>query len=375
MSVAVRRFGAVDLPRISRLNKRLRAHDVAHPVYAEGDGTSEAATSVPGLCDRLYVADDGEEIRGAAWLREQEFWVGGASVRAGWIKYPVAESLIDPRFSGVPAALVLRLVREQPLLMGLGLGGQSTPLARLLAQLGWTGTLIPMLVRVERPAKVLREAEYVRGTSGRRLLTNLLATTGLGWAAYRGYSLLKSRPRFRDASSYLGETAADFGGWADELWERYRDCYGFVALRNSAMLNAIYPPSFEQLARIRVSRAGDDVGWVVAIHVDFQNRAPDPHFGTLRVGLIADCFGRPEHAAGIVARAVEHLRGRRVDLLFSNQAHPVWRASLGANGFVPAPSNFAFYRSPQVQALLEQSRVERPGMHLNRGDCDGPRWW
>jgi hypothetical protein len=58
--------------------------------------------------------------------------------------------------------------------------------------------------------------------------------------------------------------------------------------------------------------------------------------------------------------------------VFSNQLHPVWVASLRQVGFILAPSNFAFYRSPALAKLGVDFAL---AAHVNRGDCDGPIWY
>jgi hypothetical protein len=86
-----------------------------------------------------------------------------------------------------------------------------------------------------------------------------------------------------------------------------------------------------------------------------------------------------------VAKRIGILAGRRwrysrtsvidagVDLVFTNQLHPAWSAACHDRGFLNAPSNFAFYRAPQAQAMIAKGGADR--VHMNRGDCDGPVWY
>jgi hypothetical protein len=318
------------------------------------------------------VAAQGEELRGAVWLREHDFWVDGALVRAGWAKYPVAESLIDSAFAGVPGAMVFRLLREQPRLMGLGMGGHDSPYARLLRAMGWAGSTVPFYFLPVRPAEVLRRLRYVRRTRLARVVTDALALSGLGWLAWQAVALARRVAGPASAKGYTFDVVEHFGAWADTVWERSRAAYGFVSRRDAAMLNAIYPTGMP-VVRLHVRRHGEDVGWACVVHVD-RTLARDTVFGPLRVGLIADGLAEPEHVRGLIAAAMAYLRDADVDLVFSNQMHPAWIESLEAMGFLSGPSQFAWYRSPHMDAALRPA-VERGGVHLNRGDCDGPVFW
>ena len=111
MRIVVRRFQNGDADAIRRLNHRLEAAGIEHRVYPEDLSLNpDADLEVRPINDSLHVAADGHEIRGGTWLREQYFWVEGRRHRVGWMKYPVAESLIDPTYAGVPASMMLQLL-------------------------------------------------------------------------------------------------------------------------------------------------------------------------------------------------------------------------------------------------------------------------
>ena len=93
-------------------------------------------------------------------------------------------------------------------------------------------------------------------------------------------------------------------------------------------------------------------------------------FGKLVVGVVADCLATPADAAGVVYEATRCLLDQKVDLLISHQSHPAWGAALESIGWFRRPSNFAFYRSPAVEALAADS-FGAGTYHLTRGDCDG----
>ena len=124
--IRVRPFAVSDLAAIERLNERLAAagqpHRVGHGPPHQG---GEPSLDRDPIIERLYVAAENGEIRGGVWLKEQLFWAAGSPVRVGWTKYLVAESLIDAAAAGVPAGLLFGLLRVQPRLMGLGMGGHE----------------------------------------------------------------------------------------------------------------------------------------------------------------------------------------------------------------------------------------------------------
>lgn len=370
MKLRIRPAEPGDDAAIGRLNERLKAGGWDLPVYGD-----DPAASVPGapVRDRLFVAAEGDEIRGAVWLKEQPFWVGDERVDAGWAKYPVAESLIDRRYSGVPAALMLHLLREQPRLLALGMGGVHSPFARLLAGLGWTGSAVPFQFLLVRPARALREIRYGGSGRGWDLLRWLLANTGVGWAGYR----LVAGGRALAGGGAGPEARADvvdsFAAWTDEIWQRSRAQYGFVGQRDRALLDRLYPADFPGLTRLRVTRGGEAIGWVCVLRVDLRDGVGHEHFGRLRVGLLADAFAAPEDATAVLRAGVRHLRESGVDLVFSNQAHPAWVAALRSMGFLEGPSNFAFFRAPAVTKLMGNGGSGRHAF-VNRGDCDGPRF-
>jgi hypothetical protein len=375
LNLDIRRFQARDVEPIRRLNDRLRAAGVEHRVYSEdsddSNGPDDAARCIT---ERLFVAADAQEIRGGVWLKEHDFWVHGQLVSAGWAKYPVAESVIRSEYSGVPGSLMLQLLHEQPRLMALGLGGQESPFARLLLRMGWVASTIPFYFLIAHPRRVLRELSYVRRSAWRRVVMDALAVSGLGWLACKFLSAVRRVAHAGNAVAYTADIVEGFGDWADVIWERCRDCYGLVGLRSSRMLNIVYPESSHGLSRLRVRRDGQDVGWACVVRDDLREGPADRFFGRLAVGVIADCLADPADAAGVIAAATRHLLASDVDLIFSNQAHPSWVSSLRASGFMPGPSNFAFCRAPAMEKSLQYASVTAKGIHVNRGDCDGPIW-
>lgn len=89
--------------------------------------------------------------------------------------------------------------------------------------------------------------------------------------------------------------------------------------------------------------------WAVLQHVEAKR---DRVYGSLHVGRITDCFGAPEDAESVIRAAASTLAARGVDLMLSNQLHPAWCTRL----------------AERIHAIDPGMR----GVHLNRGDGDGP---
>jgi hypothetical protein len=372
MKLTVRRFLADDLGAVHRFNARLEAAGELHRVDPEGPETGRDGEPVTG---RLFVALEGDELRGACWLHEQDVWIAGEQRRAGFLRLPLSESVVNPAYRGVPGSLIMQMMRVQPRLMALGLGAHDTAVARLLAAFKWNGVSVPMRFAIVRPMRVLRGLSYAREQPRRRMAMDLAAFSGLGGLAgslLSGARLL----RLAAAPSYDATVVSQYGPWTDGLWEQARSDYGLVPARNAATLNWLYRPDFfADFHRLRVQHRGADVGLASVLRADFGPRIPDPYFGHLRVGLIADMFGCLAHARGITAATVRFLLGLDVDLIVGFQLHPTWSQALSDVGFHAGPSNFCWYRNPAVETLLSGAGLGVPQVHLNRADAEGPKWF
>lgn len=367
MRVVVRRFESGDTDAVERINHRLERAANEHRVYPEDLSTNpDADLAIRPINDSLFVATDGEEIRGGAWLREQYFWVDGARHRVGWLKYPVAESLIDPQYAGVPASMLMQLLRQQPHLMALGMGGHDAPFARLLAGIKWRSYTIPFLFRISRPFNVLRGLSHARRRAWLRRLMDVAAWSGAGWVAHRALHAGTGRI----GRSLTVTTEGAFAPWADSVWEDCRDGYGALAVRDAKTLDFLYPSSYPNLHRLRVSRGGTDIGWVCG-QILPPGGSLAAQFGNLTVGVVTDTLARPSDATEVLAAGVRHLEDLGVDLVITYLSHEAWVAAARRMRFLPGPSAFAFYWSPQAESLLVQGALATR-CHITRSDGDGP---
>ncbi len=357
-------------PAVAAFNQRLKSGGSEWGWYTTHEPDWLAPRPGQGVWREYYLAvENGETVRGAFALKPQPFWIGGKlEVVADW-QGPVSEGIVDPRY----AALGLRLFREmqklRPRMFSWGHGGYDREMPRMLRSLGFLMHDTPFCLRVLKPARFLRMNGYLRDRASRRLALDLLAATGLGWAGLKAlHAGLGLASRFGPRAQ--AEVVESFGGWADELWERARDHYRALALRDSASLNALLPrEGWPHAIRLKLTRRGELLGWIAVMD---REQGSDPRFGALRVGLLLDYFAPPAHAVAVIRAGAELLAERGVDMIFANQSHPDWVRALRSNGFLVLPRRRLFAASkPLAQVLEPFGEVER-GLFLTNLDGHGP---
>jgi hypothetical protein len=183
-----------------------------------------------------------------------------------------------------------------------------------------------------------------------------------------GIGLIQTRIP-RSSNSTVTEMISEFGPWADVIWEQCRNRYSFIGVRDKDTLNVLYPPSDSRFIRLKMSRRGNILGWTVLLKPKLSGHR---YFGNMHVGSIADCLALPEHAGSVVACACEYLRDQKVDMIVSNQANESWCEALLATGFIRGPSNFILGLSPALIKELSPIVQAKRGIHINRGDGEGP---
>jgi len=314
----------------------------------------------------FFLALDRGEVRGGYLLTHSRFAIRGEPT---WIacgpQLNLSEGIVNRLYVITGALNVRDALKRQPLLYGLGIGGFQEPQAKLLAAMRWPLSIVPFYFKVLNTSRFFANIAYLRRRPGARLALDVAQWTGLGWAALR---LAHFRPGRANGSASM-EPISDFELWADQLWNKCKNSYSLVAVRDSATLNSLYPASNPRFLRLRISRPGKLLGWAVVLDTQMSGHK---QFGNMRVGSIVDCLAEPEDAAAVVDHSSWFLEGRGVDLIVSNQVSTAWgRAFLGA-GFVQGPSNFILGLSPMLAARLEPLELSRKNIHMNRGDGDGP---
>ena len=153
-----------------------------------------------------------------------------------------------------------------------------------------------------RPARFLHRNGYLRTTPLRRLGLDVLAASGLGFLGLRGlHAALGGRGERSEPAE--AETVPEFGAWADAVWERCRERYAVIAVRDAKMQNVLLPASgWPPGIRLRIRRGGEVLGWAVVMDTAMSN---DHRFGDLRVGSVVDALALPEHAEAVVGHTAD----------------------------------------------------------------------
>ncbi len=318
------------------------------------------------LYQELFVAVDEAGVHGGYILKHQSFWLDGQEVRTADYRYPLSEGIVDSRYGMVGMLTVKDAMRRQPLAFGLGMGSRNEPVARLLKIVKWQMADCPFFFRICRPKRFLRGIEHLRRRPLRRRLLDLLAWTGVGTVAILGLQTARTLTSGRDAHA---GTVLEFEAWADEIWERSRREYRFIAVRTAHELNRLYPKADSRFCRILIRDAEGPVGWAVFLDTAMKDHK---QFGNLRVGSIVDCLALPGAEAAVVSATTNKLSRRGVDMIVSNQLHHAWCTAFRKNGYLRGPSNFIFTAAPQLAAQLQPFSENADKVHMTRGDGDGP---
>lgn len=313
--------------------------------------------------------EDGTLVRGGYGLKPQEWLIHGkVQIVADW-QGPFSEGAYDPKWNTLGLRMVRDMLKKHPLLYSWGHGGNDQPIVLMLKKMGWLLHETPFCLRIVQPRRFLLLNEYLRKTPQRKLALDALAYSGAGSIGLRLLHLslrLRAGKRF-DATASVVDS---FGPWADALWERCKDRYAAIAVRDAACMNALLPPNaWPPVTRLKVEAKGQVVGWAAVMETAMQH---DHRFGNMRVGSIVDCLAAPEDAGQVVAAATAFLKTRDVDIVVSNQAHPQWAQGFGDNGYIVLQDRRLFAASPPLQQALEPFAKTALGLHLTNLDGHGP---
>jgi len=328
-----------------------------------------AGESCAGLNDALsresYLAVEGRDVRGAYFLTHERWVANGQHCQVANFRLPLSEGFVDPKYKGTGRALLRHALEKSPLLYCLGLGGKNRPLAQMLIGENWTIAETAFYFRCVHPQEVLRDLTWVRASRIRRLAMDAAARSG-AWVGIAAVQRFRTQEPSREISA---DAVAEFGDWADELWDRARGSYSMLADRSSRILRTRYPTGDARFQRLVVRSDSEICGWVVVLATTMHDHR---HFGNLKVGTIVDCLAVPGNEHGVICAATEVLEGQGVDLIVSNQSHRSWRDAFGRAGFLSGPTNRYFTPSPELARLLTPFERKFPLTHLTRGDGAGP---
>ncbi|MGQ0671244.1 MAG: hypothetical protein ACT4PO_16550, partial [Actinomycetota bacterium] len=365
MAIQLEPYTEERIPTVSAFNGRLREAGIPFQFPEQHCSSRFPKRAGATVYEEYYLAMEGDVARGGYILKNQTFTVRGESRPGAFCRLPISEGIISKKYALVGVRLIQDAARRRPLLLATGMGGADAPVARLLKALGWGMHEVPFYFRVARPFRFLRGIVHLRRTRLRRAALDLLALTGLGWLGVR---VIQAPLPARSATRC--DLVERFDAWADEVWAACRDHYILIANRDSATLNALYPPENERFLRLRVLSGERTVGWAVLLDTPMSE---NKYFGHLRVGSIADNLATPVDAPLVMRTATRFLHERGVDLVVTNQSHDAWCGALRRTGYLLGrPSNFLFGVSHDALKLLEPFEANKHLVHITRGDGDGP---
>ena len=356
-------------PAVREFNARLMAGGLdATLAFPETPSAEFSTDSSAPLWQEFFLAVDEDVVRGGYFLTHEHWAAAGrGDILVANYRLPLSEGLVNPKYAGVALAIMRHALKRQPFIYCLGMGSFDRPLPRTLAAMKWPMFLTPFFFRSVRPGRVLRNIRSVRHTASRRLMFDIAAFTGVATAGVKAVQAFRTRRASQ--FSVRTDTAAGFGAWADELWQRCSPAYSLLARRDGDILRVRYPEDDARFTRLRISRAGETIGWAVLLDSAMRDHK---HFGDLRVGTIVDVFGDPADAALIVQLAAGVLEDRGVDLIVSNQSHAEWCRAFRDSGFLEGPSNRIYAASPKLAEAVQPLDDAKTRMHLTRGDAAGP---
>ena len=371
MAIVIQPYRPEHEPAVADFNQRLRQagedENMVFYRWAEPRWLPHSAESR--IYNQFFVALDGDSVRGGYALKTQEFFFPDRQTRRiGYYHHPLSEGIVNKAHAMVGTLLLRDAMQRAPLLYCLGMGGYDNPLPQMLVRLGWAHCLVPFFFRVVNPSRFLRNMETLRSSASRRLLMDLAAHSGAGWAGsklFQAYCALRA-PRSLPAECCEVASFEDDFGSVQSLWEQARQTCSFTAVRDAEALRILYPPEQTHLTRIVMERNGAAIGWAVV-----GERRRDAKYGNMRVGSVVDCFALPGEWFSVVCGATKILEQQGFDLILSNQNHRGWGEAFKAAGYLPGPSNFIFAASKKLAELLAPFEEVRPRMHLTRADGDG----
>lgn len=368
MPIVIEPYRKEHQPAVQEFNQRLKSGgaepDLVFFRFAQPRWLQRAEGAR--LYQEYFVALENGVVRGGYALKQQSFFFAdGITRNLAYYHHPLSEGIVDKSYAAVGGMLLKDAMNRSPLLYCLGMGGYDRPLPKMLVRLGWAHFLVPFYFNVVRPNRFLTEMHALRTSFSRRLVLNLAAFTGTGWAGVKAIQGLR-KLRAPKPAPFTVERVEDFSDWVDPLWEQSKNHYAMTALRDCQTLRILYPASDTHFTRLRVRRSGRDIGWAVV-----GERRKDGKYGAMRVGSIADCWASPDDALPVVQAASAALMDDGVDLIVSNQSHRLWARALGHAGFLNSPSNFIFAAGKNLSALLQPFAEKQSRIHFTRADGDG----
>src|SRR5271166_4063364 len=356
MAIVIQPYRPEHEPAVAEFNQRLRqaGQDENMVFYRSAQPRWLPRTAESRIHNEFFVAIDGGIARGGYALKTQEFLFPDGQTRSiGYYHHPLSEGIVNKAHAMVGTLLLRDAMQRAPLLYCLGMGGYENPLPQMLVRLGWPHFMVSLFFRVLHPSRFLRNMKTLRSSTARRLLMDLAAYSGAGWAGarlFQGYrALIAPRSPATESREVASFEEVEIAASVQSLWEQARQTCSFTAVRDAEALRILYPREQSHLTRIVVQRHNAVVGWAV---VGERRRDVQSRYDKMRVGSVVDCFALPGEMHSLVRAATQILERQGFDLLVSNQSHHAWGQAFTAAGYLSGPSNFIFAASKKLAELL-----------------------
>ncbi|MBD3216933.1 MAG: hypothetical protein GF310_01560 [candidate division Zixibacteria bacterium] len=357
-------YNEASLEDVKAFNHRMKKGGSTHKIPEDFE-SGRFAEIGNGIIDREYIlALDGSNVRGGYTLKYQDYRINQKDGRLALMQPPVSEELVDSSFRGVGKQLIEELAMREPMLLVSGIRRKGYFGPELFHEIGWPVLEIPFYFKIRNAFGFLRNISYLRDNIFKKTGLDLAALSGLGWLGLKILNLFKYRKTLRTEDSN-SEMVDAFGQWADDLWEVSRNGYIMSAVRDSNLLNTLYPSSDERFIRLRVSFGKNNVGWAVLLSVQLKDH---DSYGSMKLGSIVNCLSLPGFEEYVIEQATKILKTLDVDLIVTNQSYKSWRRAMNNCGFMQGPSNFFIAMSPPLARLLEPLQKHLDLIHINRAD-------
>ena len=370
MPIVIRSYKSDDKSSVGDFNKRLKKGGIRFQFPV--DHIPEWLPNIDNrnIFQEHYLAiDSNSNVRGGYVLKHQVFYISGTTGTIGDYQLPISEGVIDKAYNLVGLQLLSDALKKQPLMYALGMGGTDQPLPMFLKSMRWSLEPVPFYYKILRPARFLRNIKSLRTSQVKKIMFDFLALSGLGWAGLKVKGLTGRASLDVRQGKLSTQLLNQFDNWVDDLWEKSRDHYSFIAVRDSETLNILYPENNKRFIKLQIINDAQIIGWAVLLCTDMSDHR---QFGNMRVGTLVDCLALPQRESEVILTASKYLEKLKPDLIVTNQSFAGWISALEKTGFNRGPSNFVLAMSPKLVEAAGQPSENIPSFHFTRGDGDGP---
>ncbi len=365
MILRIKKYEQLHIPLVKEFNSRLKSQNLSDkfpefniPKWLPKENDTE-------LFQEYYLAFLNDAVRGGYILKYQKFLINQKILSIADYQLPLSEGIIDTKYSFIGINLTLDALKRSPMLYAMGMGGYSEKLPRLLKMMKWKLFKIPFHFIIFNPHNFLLNITFLRRNKFFKTCLNILAFSKLGGLIIRLiFYFRKQNKKFPGLEIHKFEW---FDDKFDNLWQKVKNKYKFIAVRDSRNLNILYKDN--KFKKFTVNEDKKIIGWFIVLNTKMKNHK---QFGSMRVGSIIDSFSSPENAIKIISYASEYLKKCDVDIVISNHSHISWNKAFKEIGYLQGPSNYLFAASQELCKQIEPFKENSNQFFFMRGDGDGP---